>query len=251
MEYAYDILAEIYDEFMGDPAETQASVQQLLRELETRGIELADATVADLGCGTGRILPDLLATGRRVLAVDRSAGMLQQAMDKLEDLDIASDRVLFVQQDLRDLDLGGGLSALVCLLDTVNHMTEPDDVRRFFQACSRELGEGGVFIFDVLRAEYMQEQFGEEIYYDVGADYALLWSNDYDAASGLNRAQLTYFVETEDGLYRREDGEVAERFHPEEKLTRWLYDAGFTTVEVDPPGMAPYSHARQYYLATR
>jgi len=60
------------------------------------------ATVLDLGCGTGRWAVKLAKSGFRVVCVDISAGMLDEARRALERLGLLS-RAEFLQADLADL----------------------------------------------------------------------------------------------------------------------------------------------------
>lgn len=237
----YDMLAAIYDDFMEPPALTVPLTRHIISEINERlgeGAAQSEAgvtplTVADLGCGTGRILPELARSGFEIIAVDRSARMLQHAMMRLDDEVPDYDKVLFVLQDLSQLDLGGGVDAMLCLLDTVNHLSGPNQVKAFFRACFLELREGGILIFDVLRLSYMEEELGEQVYYDVDDEHALLWSNAFDPEAQVNTASMTYFYLYDDESYTREDTVVQERYYPPDQLRRWLLETGFSAVEVD------------------
>jgi len=68
-----------------------------------------DATVLDVGCGTGRVTEALLALvpRGRVLAIDASADMVRLARNRL------GDHAEVWQQDVLDLDLGGAVDAIV------------------------------------------------------------------------------------------------------------------------------------------
>jgi trans-aconitate 2-methyltransferase len=69
----------------------------------------ADATVLDVGCGTGRVTEALLALvpRGRVLAVDASTDMVRLARDRL------GDRAEVWQQDVLDLELDEAVDAIV------------------------------------------------------------------------------------------------------------------------------------------
>lgn len=65
------------------------------------GLELnGDETVADVGCGTGRVTAELLnrLPGGRVIAIDRSANMIEEAKSHLEPR--YGDQVGYLQADL-------------------------------------------------------------------------------------------------------------------------------------------------------
>lgn len=75
--------------------------QRVLARLPLQG----DETVMDAGCGTGRLTAELLERlpRGRVVAVDRSANMLETARAHLSPH--FDDRITFVQADLQDLRL--------------------------------------------------------------------------------------------------------------------------------------------------
>jgi SAM-dependent methyltransferase len=69
----FDRVARRYDRvFAPDPRSTEADLRPLLAGLPP------GATVLDLGCGTGRAWPLLVAAELRVIAVDASAEMLRE-----------------------------------------------------------------------------------------------------------------------------------------------------------------------------
>ena len=59
-------------------------------------------TVADLGCGTGPLLPYLTERFKRVIAVDFAPAMLEQARKRLSPA--AAARVTFLERPIHDLD---------------------------------------------------------------------------------------------------------------------------------------------------
>src|SRR5262245_56787993 len=73
---------------------------RVLAMLDARG----DETAIDCGCGTGRLTAELLERlpEGRVIAIDRSANMLNAARDYL--VPHFGDRVSFLQADLQALD---------------------------------------------------------------------------------------------------------------------------------------------------
>jgi ArsR family transcriptional regulator len=74
----------------------------------------ADCTVADLGCGTGALLPALAASGARVLGVDREEAMLEVARERTAGLPNVELRTgLLDALPIRDAEVDIAVCALV------------------------------------------------------------------------------------------------------------------------------------------
>lgn len=96
------------------------------------------SVIADLACGTGSLSFELADLGYDVVGVELSEDMLSVAMQKkMERPDLPFTNPLFVCQDLCELELYSPVDAAVCALDSINHITEPESVRKMF----RQVGE--------------------------------------------------------------------------------------------------------------
>src|SRR5262249_52826946 len=78
-------------------------------------------TAADLGCGTGPLLPHLADRFGRVIAIDFAAGMIERARERLTPA--ASERVTFLNRPMHELhDIAGQVDVAVA----VNSIVMPD-----------------------------------------------------------------------------------------------------------------------------
>jgi SAM-dependent methyltransferase len=102
----------------------------------------ASKTVADLGCGTGPLLPELVGRFGRVIALDFAPTMISRAKARLG-ADAA--RVTFETRAMHDLDdYAGQFDVAVA----VNSLVMPDTrvIDRTLQAIRSSLKPGGVFL---------------------------------------------------------------------------------------------------------
>jgi SAM-dependent methyltransferase len=105
--------------------------------------------IADLGCGTGRLLVPLVRDGHRVVGLDRSGAMLKRARARVARLpQAARGRALLVRGDLGALPLGRKFAFVVAAFHTVQHCESDDDLLRFFRGARAALSPGGWLAFD-------------------------------------------------------------------------------------------------------
>ncbi len=96
-----------YDEHWGEVSPThRACVDRLLASTPDGGL------VVDVACGTGKYWSQLLAAGRRVLGLDQSSGMLDQARAKHPEVPT---RVLGLQDLTGTAELAGIADGLLCV----------------------------------------------------------------------------------------------------------------------------------------
>ena len=100
--------------------------------------------VLDLACGTGRMTRELRGRGYDMIGVDGSADMLSEARYTYD-----SEGILYLCQDMRELELYGTVGATVCCLDSINYLLDEKDLERTFSLVHNYLDPDGLFIFDV------------------------------------------------------------------------------------------------------
>ena len=86
----------------------------------------------------------LAQKGYDLIGVDASEEMLMQARERAAGLNPPP---LFLQQEMEELDLYGTVGACVCCLDSVNYLTELDQLQRAFDRVALFLEPGGAVCF--------------------------------------------------------------------------------------------------------
>lgn len=107
---AYSSFAEVYDMFM-DNVPYGEWCGYLCGILDEAGIR--EGLVLDLGCGTGKMTRLLKERGYDMIGVDLSEEMLSIAREQ------GGEGILYLQQDMRELELYGTVRAVVCVCDSI------------------------------------------------------------------------------------------------------------------------------------
>jgi SAM-dependent methyltransferase len=136
----YDnLLAGHYDWMFGVPFEAKVAEQRKL--LEEVGVKPASSGYAvDLGCGSGFQSFALQELGYRVLAIDSSRQLLRN---------VAGKAIETRTGDLRELDCyvkGNSADVVVCMGDTLTHLSRREEVSSLFRSVAGVLRPSGMFV---------------------------------------------------------------------------------------------------------
>ena len=196
---AYTGFAEVYDMFMDNiPYETWC--EYLTGLLKEQGV--TEGLLLDLGCGTGTLTRLLAAEGYDMIGVDLSDEMLEIAMDHQRE---KPDGILYLLQDMREFELYGTVRAIVSICDSMNYLTEYEDLVQVLRLANNYLDPGGVFIFDLNTVYKYSEILGEQTIAENRDEGSFIWENYYNHTSMINEYELTLFVreDEEASLYRK------------------------------------------------
>lgn len=221
---AYTGFAQVYDLFMDNVPyrEWCAYICETLRKNK-----IMDGPVLDLGCGTGELTRLMAEQGYDMTGVDASADMLGSALDKQGDMPI-----LYLLQEMQNLDLDGCVCAVYSACDCINYLLEPEDLLRTFRRVSEVLEPGGIFLFDVNTDYKYRELLGENTIAESRKEGSFIWENYYDDQTKINEYDLTLFVPEADGLYRRYTETHYQRNYGLEQMRDFLAQAGLACLGI-------------------
>lgn len=153
-------------------------------------------TILDLGCGTGTLTELLARRGYDMIGVDNAPEMLRIAMDKRErsGLDI-----LYLLQDMRELELYGTVGAVVSVCDSLNYLLEEEEIVQTFERVNNYLYPQGIFIFDFNTVYKYAVVIGDVTIAENREDCSFIWENYYYEEQEINEYDLTVFVAAERG----------------------------------------------------
>lgn len=235
----YSAFAAFYDRLTTDVGYAQRA-DYLLSLFARHGRE-KPALLLDLACGSGSLSLELAARGVDVIGVDASEDMLAAAMDKAVQ---AGRSLLFLEQDMRQLDLYGTVEGAVCVLDSLNHLTATADLAEVFRRLGLFIEPGGLLLFDANTPYKHREVLGDNAFVYEQEDFLCVWRNRFIPRTCEVEMLLDFFVEEGDGTYSRLTDAVRERAYTLPTWKRLLQEAGFETVGVyedmtyQPPGLS-------------
>lgn len=127
-----------------------------------------------------------------MIGVDNAEEMLRIAMEKRErsGLDI-----LYLLQDMRELDLYGTVGAVVSVCDSLNYLLAEEDIVQTFKRVNNYLYPQGVFIFDFNTVYKYAEVIGDATIAENREDCSFIWENYYHEEQEINEYDLTIFVD--------------------------------------------------------
>jgi len=134
-----------YDEWSAQMTEDVPFYVELARE--------ADGLLVELAVGNGRVaIPVAHETGRRVVGIDSSPAMLEQARARAAEAGVELE---LREGDMRDLDLEGELAALIyCPFRGLLHLATWADRRRTFERVAASLQPGGRFAWNAFAMDH-------------------------------------------------------------------------------------------------
>jgi len=219
----YDIFSKFYDE-LTENVEYKKRAEYVNALIKNNCV--GAQTVVDLACGTGSLTVELAEMGYEMIGVDCSVQMLSEAQNKAYD---SGSNIMFLCQRMQDLDLYGTVDAVVCMLDSINHITEESEVLEVFKKVSLFMNKGGVFIFDVNTPYKHKEVLGNNTFVYETDDVFCVWQNELESDNKTVNITLNFFEKDEDVYYREEES-FSEKAYELGKLEDMLKTSGMTVV---------------------
>jgi ubiquinone/menaquinone biosynthesis C-methylase UbiE len=222
----YSNFAYIYDDLMKDaPYDLWVKNVQNLSQKYQKEV----GTILDVACGTGSTAIPLAKEGYRVIGVDLSDDMLAVAKSKAE---MEKMSVSFYQQDMRELHGFSQVDLVVIFCDSLNYLTNKDDVLQTFQHVSKLLKPGGLFLFDVHSLYKMNTIFRGQTFGSNDEELSFLWQCFEGAEEGAVEHELTFFKKKESNVYERFDELHTQRTFQIEEYAQWLTQSDFHLLEI-------------------
>ena len=223
---AYTGFAEVYDLFM-DQVPYEKWSWRITEILKEYGIP--DGLVLDLGCGTGSMTELLADAGYDMIGVDASEEMLELAYEKRAE---SGHDILYLLQDMREFELYGTVRAIVSVCDSLNYITEEEELLHVFRLVWNYLDPDGVFFFDMNTIYKYSEMLGETTIAENREEGSFIWENYYDPEEQLNQYDLTLYIRDEDDRYTRFEETHIQKAYALERVLELLQQAGMKAEQI-------------------
>ena len=154
-------------------------------------------TVLELGCGSGHLTRHLVAGGHRVIASDASEAMLDLTREHVPGaVDVV--RITLPDDPLPPAD------AVVSVGHALSYLDSEAAIHRALAAAAGALRTGGVLALDLCDLSYGEHGSDTARVGWAGDDWALVTAYSRPQPDRFVR-EMSAFVRTEDGTYRRDD----------------------------------------------
>ena len=208
--------------------------------------------VVELGCGTGSFTQIMKKKGYDIMGVDLSPEMLNIARNKAAEAGLD---IMYLEQDMRELDLYCTAGTIVSVCDSVNYLLEDEDVIETFKLVNNFLFPGGVFIFDFNTLHKYRDVIGDATIAENRDDCSFIWDNYYHEEEHINEYDLTIFVKTseEEDVFRRFSETHYQRGYTLDEMKSFVKAAGLefvTAIDVDTHG-EPTDESERVYIVAR
>lgn len=223
---AYSEFANVYDLFMEDTP-YEEWFQFINRCVIKFGKEVD--TVCELGCGTGKMTMLFAKAGKQVIGIDYSPEMLMVAQDHAYEEGVS---ILYSMQDMSEFELEGQVDLICSCCDSLNYLTEDEELQSAFHHVSQYLENDGLFIFDMNTAYKYKEVLGNQTFADQTENAAYIWENFYEEEEEINEYEVSFFIKGDDGKYERTIENHYQRAYSIEVIKKMLQNAGLECIEV-------------------
>ncbi len=218
---SYEAFASVYDVLMQNVDYKKRS-EYLLRIFKR--FDRKPTLLLDLACGTGCFSAEFLNQGIDVIGVDASEEMLNIARERLP-------QCLLLNQKAEELDLYGTVDGAVCLMDSLNHITDYSDFCKAIERTALFLEKDRLFVFDV-NTEYKHKNTLCNNSFILESDGVFCtWQNETNQ-NLVTDIMLDFFIEQESGEYIRQSEDFSERAYSHSQIEKALNNAGLEIVAV-------------------
>lgn len=220
----YKEFASLYDELMND-----FDYEMWFNYIEDifKKYEKDPKYILEMACGTGNLSIHLAEKGYKLTCFDLSEEMLSEAYEKLNKYK----NVKLLNGNMIDFKISRKFQAVVSICDSINYITDRDDLKTTFLNVYNHLEDGGIFIFDINSFYKLSEVIGNNTFVEDRDEVFYTWQNYYNDEENTCEFYLSFFINEDEDRYIRFDEEHKERAYTTDEVIELLNLAGFKSVD--------------------
>ncbi len=219
----YEYFADVYDSLIED-AEILKRADFICSLFES--YDKMPSLLLDNACGSGNFSRYFAKKGVSVIGTDLSTAMLNIAREKSVGLDI-----LYLNQDMCELDLYGTVDGAICMLDSLNHLKSYEDFCTALKKTALFLEKDRLFIFDVNTTYKHKFVLGNNAFIKENEEVFCAWQNFFEEKDNRVDITLDFFVKGESG-YIRQTENFCETAYTEAQMEKAIKDADLSLIAV-------------------
>ncbi len=245
-KYYSDILAQWYDELMADE---YRDIEFYKNEVKHHG-----GPVLDLGCGTGRILVELLKEGIQADGMDVSHDMLEVCGEKLEQNGLYS---RLFHQAIEDMQTDQEYQTIIMSGGTFQQIADYSTAFHAMQKIYRALKPGGIFIVDTYIPWPEIRRTNEGAWYlgrsaQRGEEKLVInYSLSFDFMNQLQFGNYRYELYQRNKLLETQWAQLILKWYGREEFRRMLKGAGFQDVFIKNYQIIESHHYSSIYFCRK
>ena len=243
---SYSSFASVYDDLTVN-VDYKRRAEYIASILKEQGIE--NGLLLDLACGTGSLSVEFSKMGYEVIATDASPDMLMEARDKAYDEEL---NIMFLCQRMEETDLYGTVRAIVCALDSINHLPNVETLNRTFSVLKNFIDDGGIMVFDVNTLYKHTEVLGNNTFIYDEENVFCAWQNRLLKDNKTVNINLDFFRKN-GSTYERYNENFNEIAFTDEEIVNAVEGGGFKVIARydDLTGEEPTGKSERIYYVVR
>lgn len=221
---SYTEFASLYDELMND-FDYEMWATYVEKIFEKHGYKPKD--ILEMACGTGNLTLELAKRRYNLVCFDLSEDMLSKAYKKLG----RYKNVKLLNLNMIDFNINKKFDTILSICDSINYITDKDDLLQCFKNVYNHMNDGALFIFDINSFYKLKYIIGNNTFVEDREDIFYTWQNYFDEEENICEFYLTFFKEDGNGAYYRFDEDHIEKAYKVDEIIQMLTSAGFSRID--------------------
>ena len=132
--------------------------------------------------------------------------------------------------DMVDFNTGFQYDVMISLFDTVNHILSVEELISHFKSVKNSLKDEGVYIFDVVDREFMNEMFPNDVFVDDRKELTAIWEHELE--EGIDYIDAVYFVKNSKGTFDKVSESYAKKIFASEEIAECIKVSGLKLIKI-------------------